>query len=151
VPVPSLRASIARELRRNMNKTERRLWNRLRMRQLEGWKFRSQHPIGPYFVDFYYPAARLVVEIDGPTHGEDAQLPYDERRTSWLSQQGYDVLRFWTSDVDESLDDVMAAIYLHLSGSLDGPIRRFAPPSPPSGEVSGSLQLPSPPSPRAGK
>jgi very-short-patch-repair endonuclease len=104
------------------------------MRQLEGWKFRRQHPIGPHFVDFYCPAARLVVEIDGPTHGEEAQWAFDERRTSWLSQQGYEVLRFWTAEVDESFDNVVEAIYLHLSDSLDGPIRRFAPPSPRAGK-----------------
>ena len=113
-----------------MSKTEWRLWSRLRMRQLAGWKFRRQHPIGPYFVDFYCPAARLVVEIDGPTHGEEAQWAYDTRRTNWLREQGFDVLRFWVIEVDESIDDVMATIFLHLSGSMDGPIRRFAPPSP---------------------
>jgi very-short-patch-repair endonuclease len=119
-----------------MNKTEWRLWNRLRMRQLDGWKFRRQHPIGPYFVDFYCPAARLVVEIDGPTHGEEAQWAYDERRADWLREQGHEVLRFWITDLDESLDEVVETIFVHLS-DLDGPIRRSAPPSPPCGEVSG--------------
>jgi very-short-patch-repair endonuclease len=117
-----------------MNQTEWRLRNRLRIGQVAGWKFRRQHPIGPYVVDFYCPAARLVVEIDGPTHGEEAQLAYEERRTDWLRAQRYEVLRFWTIDLDESLDDVVAAIYLHLSDSVDGPIRRFAPPSPRAGK-----------------
>jgi very-short-patch-repair endonuclease len=117
-----------------MNQTEWRLWDRIRARQVAGWKFRRQHPIGPYFVDFYCPAARLVVEIDGPTHGEVPQWAYDERRAEWLKQQGYEVLRFWTADVDESLDDVVATIFLHLSDSADGPIRRFAPPSPRAGK-----------------
>jgi very-short-patch-repair endonuclease len=113
-----------------MNETEWRVWDRIRTRQVAGWKFRRQHPLGPYFVDFYCPAARLVVEIDGPTHGEERQWAYDERRTEWLKQHGYEVLRFWIADVDESLDDVIASIYVHLSCSADGPIRRFAPPSP---------------------
>jgi very-short-patch-repair endonuclease len=108
-----------------MNMTEWRLWNRIRMRQVDGWKFRRQHPIGPYFVDFYCPAARLVVEIDGPTLGEDAQWVYDERRTDWLREQGYEVLRFWVTEVDESLENVVQAIFVHLTDSLDGPIRRF--------------------------
>ena len=69
-----------------------------------------------------------------PTNGEERQWAYDERRTEWLKQQGYEVLRFWTVDVDESLDDVVEAIYLHLSCSADGPIRRFAPPSPRAGK-----------------
>ncbi len=132
--MPSPRTWIARELRRNMNQTEWRLWSRLRMRHVDSWKFRRQHPIGPYVVDFYCPAAKLVVEIDGPTHGEEAQWAYDERRTDWLREQGYEVLRFWVSEVDESLDDVVEAIFVHLSDSLDGPIRRFAPPSPRAGK-----------------
>jgi very-short-patch-repair endonuclease len=100
----------AQKLRRDMNQTEWRVWDRIRARQVAGWKFRRQHPLGPYFVDFYCPAARLVVEIDGPTHGEERQWAYDDRRTEWLKQQGYEVLRFWTADVDESLDDVVATI-----------------------------------------
>jgi very-short-patch-repair endonuclease len=104
------------------------------MRQVGGWKFRRQHPIGPYFVDFYCPAAKLVVEIDGPTHGEAAQWVYDERRAAWLTSQGYEVLRFWTTEIDESLDSVVDAIYFHLSDSVDGPIRRCAPPSPRAGK-----------------
>jgi very-short-patch-repair endonuclease len=76
-----------------------------------------------------------VVEIDGPTHGEEAQLAYDERRTDWLRQHGYEVLRVWVGDIDEYLDDVVEGIFVHLSDSLDGPIRRFAPPSRASGEV----------------
>ncbi len=104
------------------------------MRHVDSWKFRRQHPIGPYVVDFYCPAAKLVVEIDGPTHGEDPQWAYDERRTIWLREQGHEVLRFWVNEIDEALDDVVEAIFVHLSDSLDGPIRRFAPPSPRAGK-----------------
>jgi very-short-patch-repair endonuclease len=124
-----------------MNQTEWRLWDCLRMRQVAGWKFRRQHPIGPYFVDFYCPAARLVVEIDGPTHGEERQWAYDERRNEWLKQQGYEVLRISTADVDESLDDVVTTIFVHLSGSVDGTIRRCAPPSPRAGSDSSYVPL----------
>ena len=98
--------------------TEWRVWERLRGRKLDGWKFRRQKPIGPYFADLYCPAARLVVEINGPTHYEDAELAYDKRRTAWLEAEGYRVLEFSVTDVDEDLDSVIDAIRreLHESG-----------------------------------
>lgn len=65
--MPPFRTRLARYLRRTMSPTQSRLWDRLRMRQVGGWKFRRQHPIGPYFVDFYCPAARLVVQIVSST------------------------------------------------------------------------------------
>ncbi len=68
VCMPSLRASIARELRRNMNQTEWRLWSRLRVRQLAGWKFRRQHPLGRHILDFYCIEKKLAVEADGGQH-----------------------------------------------------------------------------------
>ena len=86
--------------------TELRIWSRLRRRGLDGWKFRRQQPIGPYYVDFYCPAARLVIEVDGPTH-DDAQWAYDLRREAWLEGEGYKVVRLPVSLVDQ---DVGAAI-----------------------------------------
>jgi very-short-patch-repair endonuclease len=69
----------ARSLRANQTESERRLWGELRGRRLGGWKWRRQAPIGPFIVDFYCPAARLVVELDGSQHLD--QTDYDERRT----------------------------------------------------------------------
>ncbi len=66
-----------------MSGTELRIWIRLRGRKLDGWKFRRQQPIGEYYVDFYCPAAKLVVEIDGPTH-DYTPSAYDMRRQAWL-------------------------------------------------------------------
>jgi very-short-patch-repair endonuclease len=95
-----------------MTGTERRLWTRLRGRRLEGWKFRRQHPVGEYIVDFYCPAARLVIEMDGSSHDSDQQERYDRARQRWLESQGYKVLRF-ASDYGEQhfIDRVVATIY----------------------------------------
>jgi very-short-patch-repair endonuclease len=107
-----------------MNQTEWRVWDRLRGRKVGGWKFRRQHPIGPYFVDFCCPSARLVVEINGPAHDGDAQWAYDQRRTAWLEAQGYRVMRIIVEDVDEDLDGVIDGIYGELV-SLNLPIPRL--------------------------
>jgi very-short-patch-repair endonuclease len=105
----------ARQLRRDMSKTEWRLWYRLRDRQLQGQKFRRQVPIGPYFADFACLEARLVVEVDGEHHGD--QRAYDRRRDRWLGEMGYSVLRFWVAEIDENLDGVVETI----SGALRPP------------------------------
>jgi very-short-patch-repair endonuclease len=85
----------ARELRREMSRTEWWLWYRLQRRQLSGCKFRRQVPIGPYFADFACLEAKLVVEVDGDHHGD--QLAYDARRDRWLGEKGFRVLRFWVA------------------------------------------------------
>jgi len=102
----------ARRLRNNMTETERRVWSRLRGRQLGGYKFRRQVPVGPYVVDFMCVSDRLAVEVDGPLHEDEES---DERKTKFLQAQGYRVLRIPVSDVDESLDDVIHGIYLELA------------------------------------
>jgi very-short-patch-repair endonuclease len=82
----------ARTLRANQTDSEARLWGELRSRRLQGWKWRRQAPIGPFVADFFCPAARLVVELDGPQHAD--QTDYDARRTRFLAQRGLRVLRF---------------------------------------------------------
>ncbi len=112
-------------MRTSMNSTELLIWSKLRRREVDGWKFRRQQPIGPYLVDFYCPAARLVVEIDGPVHLDEAQWSYDLRRQDWLEANGYRVLRFPVAEVTRSLGDVIATIYEALRDSEDaGHIRR---------------------------
>jgi very-short-patch-repair endonuclease len=102
-----------RHLREQRTHAELRLWQHLRGHRLQGLKFRRQHPIGPYFVDFYCAEARLVVEVDGSQHIDDAQ--YDARRTGVLEAHGLRVLRFWNDDVlartDEVLDAIVAALH----------------------------------------
>src|SRR5690606_33091677 len=94
-PLPTVTLERARRLRQNMTETERRLWSRLRGGQLNGLKFRRQHPIPPYIVDFYCEASQLVVELDGSQHNEVA----DRARTQFLEQQGLVVLRYWDHEV----------------------------------------------------
>ncbi len=89
----------ARWLRNNMTETERRVWSRLRGRQVGGYKFRRQVPVGPYVVDFMCVSDRLAVEVDGPHH-EDEEA--DKRKTKFLQAHGYRVLRIPVGDVDES-------------------------------------------------
>ncbi len=100
--------SRARTLRRELTPAEFALWRRLSSGQLGGFKFRRQHPIGSYVVDFYCPAACLVVEIDGDTHAEQAE--YDAERTAKLEARGLRVIRFTNSDVHERLTAVLEAI-----------------------------------------
>ena len=89
--------SYAKELRRKQTDAERVLWMRLRARQVNGLKFRRQHPIGRYIVDFCCPEKCLVIEIDGGQHMNRTFA--DERRTEFLVQEGYRVLRYWNHDV----------------------------------------------------
>lgn len=102
----------ARELRRNSTEAERRLWSRLRKRQLDGVRFRRQVPIGPYVVDFACLAERLVVEIDGGQHALDADR--DAARTAWLETRGYRILRFWNNEMLENLEGVCGRVLQSL-------------------------------------
>jgi very-short-patch-repair endonuclease len=114
-PERAARDQRAQELRREMSGTEWRLWYRLRSRQLLGRKFRRQVPIGPYFADFACLEARLVVEVDGDHHAD--QAVYDARRDHWLVQMGFRVLRFWAAELDENIDGVIETIADALSTS----------------------------------
>jgi very-short-patch-repair endonuclease len=91
--MPNLKA---KELRRAATDAERRLWSLLRDRGLDDYKFRRQHPIGPYVADFACVEMRLIVEADGGQHADS--LP-DERRTAWLNAQGWTVVRFWNDEI----------------------------------------------------
>jgi very-short-patch-repair endonuclease len=98
----------ARELRKSLTGAEQRLWYVLRNRQSGVIKFRRQHPIGKYIVDFYCPQSRLIIEIDGDSHGDSQE--YDRQRTEWLKSQGYQVIRFSNREVKEHFDTVIAEI-----------------------------------------
>ena len=100
--LPPLIRDTARRLRREQTEWEHNLWTRLRRRQLKGFKFRRQHPIGPFFADFFCPEAKLVIEIDGSQHGDE--LASDESRTEFLRDAGYKVLRFWNYEISGEID-----------------------------------------------
>jgi very-short-patch-repair endonuclease len=97
-----------------MTKVEWFVWSRLRNRQLGGYKFRRQVPIGPYFADFVCLSARLVVEVDGEGHRQES----DERKTAFLKARGYQVLRIPVEQIDESIDAVMDTIFVALGAVL---------------------------------
>ena len=97
-----------RRLRREQTAAERRLWALLRNRRLDGWKFRRQHPLGPYVVDFACLEAGLVVELDGAIH--QAQADYDAARDTYLAACGFTVLRLPNALVLERLPEVIEAI-----------------------------------------
>ena len=98
-----------------MTDAERRLWSRLRDRQLGGYKFRRQAPIGDYIDDFLCEEKRLVVEVDG---GQHADLGKDQARTAVLESLGYRVVRYWNNEVLATTDGVLE----HLLGELAGEV-----------------------------
>ena len=100
--------SRARQLRRRPTDVERSLWQRLRFWQVDGYKFRRQQPLGNYIVDFVCLQKRLIIELDGGQHAQDAN--YDAARDAWLREQGFIVLRFWNNDVLKNMDGVMTKI-----------------------------------------
>ncbi len=99
-----MRASIltlkrAHALRRKMTLPEVLLWQELRGGKLNGLQSRRQHPIGPYILDFFCPAARLAVEVDGRAHDEAEQVTHDQRRHEWLAGEGITVMRIAAVDI----------------------------------------------------
>jgi len=100
----------AARLRREMTDAERVVWDRLRNRQLEGFKFRRQASIGTFVVDFLCAERSLIVEIDGGQHTAER----DTARSQYLEAQGYRILRFWNHDVFEALDGVLETIVSEL-------------------------------------
>ncbi|MBA2243563.1 MAG: endonuclease domain-containing protein [Gemmatimonadetes bacterium] len=98
----------ARDLRRRMTPAEALLWSALRRHQLDGMQFRRQHPVGRFVLDFYCPAAKLAIELDGEVHGEQAER--DAERTAVLSAAGYRVMRFRNQEVLDHLDSVLERI-----------------------------------------
>src|SRR5207302_5533521 len=103
---------LARKLRLAPTDTEIRLWSRLRRKQLEGFHFRRQHPIGPYVADFFCAEVKLIVEVDGGQHANDG-----EARTRWLEARDYRVIRFWNNDVLANTDGVLRRILDTLRAS----------------------------------
>jgi ATP-dependent DNA helicase RecQ len=84
---------LAQDLRYNAMLPEHVLWEHLRARRLAGFKFRRQHPIEPYMLDFYCPELKLAVEVDGDVHHTEDQAAHDERRDRWLAQRGVRTVR----------------------------------------------------------
>lgn len=115
----SIRRAAAKRLRANTTPHERILWRALKDIPIEGSHFRRQAPIGPYVVDFFCPAKRLILEIDGGHHNEDDVAERDRNRQQWLENEGYRVIRFWNSDIAADLNAVLERIYVELYGARE--------------------------------
>jgi very-short-patch-repair endonuclease len=107
---PTLTRKRAHAFRRALTPPEARLWVALRCKTLSHLKFRRQHPIGPFILDFYCDRARLAVEVDGEGHGFGDRFNRDERRDRWCERRGPRTLRIPAVDVRDNLDGVIAMI-----------------------------------------
>ncbi len=100
----------ARRLRKQMTESEKKLWQALRGRQLQNYRFRKQVPLGRYIADFVCHKAKVIIELDGGQHNQDEVAIYDQMRTHWFNEQGYEVCRFWNNEVMQQLEEVMGTI-----------------------------------------
>jgi very-short-patch-repair endonuclease len=128
VEAPKKTVERARGLRDRMSLPEVLLWRAIRRQQLEGWRFRRQHPIGYYVLDFYCDAAKLAVEVDGYSHQVDNQWVRDERKDAWLAERGIRTLRLRAVAVLKDMDTALRTILAHL------PPQSASPTAPPEGE-----------------
>jgi type I restriction enzyme M protein len=103
-----------RALRGRATDAERLLWRLLRTRQFVGLKFRRQHPVGPYIVDFYCADRELAVELDGGQHFTVEGQAYDRRRTEYLAARGIRVVRFTNRDLFENAEGVLEMLLLSV-------------------------------------
>jgi len=99
---------VAKDLRKSMTDAEKALWQRLKARQLDGFKFRRQEQIGRFIADFVCFERGIIIEADGGQHSIEREK--DEERTQWLHSQGFTVLRFWNNDILTNIEGVMEAI-----------------------------------------
>ncbi|KQS93256.1 hypothetical protein ASG21_03255 [Chryseobacterium sp. Leaf394] len=102
----------AKALRKDETQAEKILWAKLRNNQLKGYKFRRQHPIGLYIVDFYCHQLKLVIEIDGDYHNIQEQIEKDKERTQNLETDGLHLIRFTNKDVMENLEKIISEIMI---------------------------------------
>ncbi|MHB8104689.1 MAG: endonuclease domain-containing protein [Dehalococcoidales bacterium] len=100
----------ARELRTRQTEAEKILWFKIRDKQFHGIKFRRQEPIGNFIADFVCYEKKLILEIDGQPHKETSTKINDSQRTKWLKEQGFKVLRFWNSEIQNDIESVLEKI-----------------------------------------
>jgi very-short-patch-repair endonuclease len=108
-PIPADKLAFARKLRQEQTDAEQLIWGLVRNRRLKNAKFRRQHPLGPYILDFYCPEHKLAIELDGGQHGE--RQAYDHQRDQWLAGQGVRVLRFWNDQVLTQTEAVLEVVW----------------------------------------
>lgn len=113
----------ARQLRDDATDVEKRLWGRLRNRQLDDYKFRRQHALLGYVLDFACSDAKLGIELDGSQHGEAAHQQHDAKRAQEFAKLGWKILRFWNNEVNENMRGVLEAIRAELHARHPHPTR----------------------------
>jgi type I restriction enzyme M protein len=113
--IPEYLLKNARELRKNQTDAESLIWDLVRDRQIANCKFRRQHPVGPYILDFYCHEKKLAIELDGGQHNTGHGIDRDHQRTRFLNEQGISVLRFWNNDVSQNTEAVLETIYESLA------------------------------------
>jgi very-short-patch-repair endonuclease len=118
----TLQTHRSRALRRTQTASEAKLWHYLRRKQIRDVRFRRQFALGPYIVDFVCLRARLVVEVDGESHLDVAEIVYDTRRTAFLEREGYRVIRCWNLDVLTNIDGVIQRIDYEVQARLPAPL-----------------------------
>jgi isoleucyl-tRNA synthetase/very-short-patch-repair endonuclease len=125
---------LAKNLRKNETDAENKLWDLLRNRQIQDYKFRRQHQIGKYIADFICLEKKLIIELDGDQHAYDANKIKDEERTKLLEKEGFKVIRFWNNEIFENIDGIYEVIVRELENGghphpnpLPSREREFAP------------------------
>ena len=113
-PLRVARLARAKSLRERETTAERLLWRALKRIPMEQTHFRRQVPIGPYIADFACLGARLIIEVDGPSHSFEGQEKHDIRRTQFFNAEGFRVLRFWNDAVRTDIDSVIETIFAAL-------------------------------------
>ena len=103
----------AKSLRKSQTDAEIKLWYYLRAHRFMGLKFKRQKPIGKYIVDFICTEQKLIIELDGGQHAD--KVDYDEQRTKFLKNEGYQVLRFWNNQVLQEMESVLEAIHIEFA------------------------------------
>ncbi len=119
----------SRQLRENMTDAERLLWAKIRVKQIKGYQFYRQKPIGDYIVDFYCPKTKLVIEVDGSQHLSGEIIENDRIRDEYMNSLGFRVLRFSNTDVLANIDGVVESIIENMKVSeeqipLSPPLRK---------------------------
>ena len=136
-PLPENLLAFARQLRQQGTNAEQWLWQALRDRRMVGMKFRRQHPINPYILDFYCHELKLAIELDGSQHNSEPGIEHDQKRSRFLQERGIQVLRFWNNEVFQQPEAVLEAIFIAVTKNLPSPLAPL-----PKGEGNGYADIP---------
>jgi very-short-patch-repair endonuclease len=126
---------LARALRKEPTWAERLMWSWLRGRRFSAYKFRRNHPVGEYFLDFYCDEASLAIELDGGGHGRPSQQAHDAERTRFLGTYGIKVLRFWNSQLRRNRQEIRNIIFCALQERAPHELPEYTRPLGPAGSA----------------